>query len=241
MSDSLGLISAHHPTSSSSTPPVTEHGPPVRVVLLGDANVGKTTLMCQLTVMGSGPQGLALERHRLRISLPDGSVQPVDVWDASAQEMVDHFANADAVWDAYLADAKVLVLMYSDRNLQDIDNVKHWLGLLRERRQTHDCLILLLLNRVTGNAQHHQYHVLQNMKRNAGLCLAGYVNVQEERERTQRLFREVMLLSHYRQQLREMDTESRTAPVPALMDPSEQSSVRDVADRPRCNPCCSVL
>jgi GTPase SAR1 family protein len=186
----------------------------MRLVTLGDSNVGKTTLVCQL--VEQRPTGLALERSRMQVPLPNGTTVSVDLWDASANEIVQHFVDDDAVWQSYTRDLKGVVLLYTDRSMTEIDNVRKWLQELRKRDSA--LMILLVLNRVAGIEERNHLHMLQNLAREYR-CLHASSNVAHDQTSCRGYVHGLVYVLHYRDVLQTLQpTTAATTPDPAARD-----------------------
>ncbi|XP_044015538.1 ras-related protein Rab-37-like isoform X3 [Aphidius gifuensis] len=135
---------------SSYDGPNQPHAPPegleyhFKVMLLGDSGVGKT---CILTRFRDGrflPGNLHIStvgidfRNKV-VTVADTKVK-LQIWDTAGQE------RFRSVTHAYYRDAHALLLLYDVTNKTSYDNIRAWLGEIREFAQT-DVVIMLLGNK----------------------------------------------------------------------------------------------
>ncbi|XP_059480917.1 ras-related protein Rab-37-like isoform X2 [Neocloeon triangulifer] len=114
-----------------------------KVLLLGDCGVGKTCLLvrfqdgrflygCYISTVGVD--------FRSKIVTVDEEMVKLQIWDTAGQE------RFRSVTHAYYRDAHALLLLYDVTNKTSFDNIRAWLGEIREYAQD-DVVILLLGNK----------------------------------------------------------------------------------------------
>ncbi|XP_049776692.1 ras-related protein Rab-37-like isoform X1 [Schistocerca cancellata] len=140
--------------NSSSGPPSALPRPPrpveepqfdlvCKVMLLGDSGVGKTCLLVRFRdgrfLSGSFISTVGID-FRNKVVTVDGSRVKLQIWDTAGQE------RFRSVTHAYYRDAHALLLLYDVTNKTSFDNIRAWLGEIREYAQD-DVVIMLLGNK----------------------------------------------------------------------------------------------
>ncbi|XP_044732083.1 ras-related protein Rab-37-like isoform X2 [Chrysoperla carnea] len=114
-----------------------------KTILLGDSGVGKTSLLVQFDIgkfqTGSFSATVGIGFTNKVINL-DGSKVKLQIWDTAGQE------RFRSVTHAYYRDAHALLLLYDVTNKTSFDNIRAWLGEIREYAQD-DVVIMLLGNK----------------------------------------------------------------------------------------------
>ncbi|XP_014233811.1 ras-related protein Rab-37 isoform X3 [Trichogramma pretiosum] len=114
-----------------------------KTILLGDSGVGKTSLLVQFDT-GKFQHGTFAATVGIgftnKMILVDDSQVKLQIWDTAGQE------RFRSVTHAYYRDAHALLLLYDVTNKQSFDNIRAWLGEIREYAQD-DVVIMLLGNK----------------------------------------------------------------------------------------------
>ncbi|XP_014206123.1 ras-related protein Rab-37-like isoform X1 [Copidosoma floridanum] len=114
-----------------------------KTILLGDSGVGKTSLLMQFDTKrfqaGSFAATVGIGFTNKIITVDDSQVK-LQIWDTAGQE------RFRSVTHAYYRDANALLLLYDVTNKQSFDNIRAWLGEIREYAQD-DVVIMLLGNK----------------------------------------------------------------------------------------------
>lgn len=135
-----------------------------RVLVVGNARAGKYSFVSQAVRLLSGggsPPGKALSRSSLNLPLPNGSAVSCDLWHCPATpELVSSYQDNGQLWRAYVGDAPAaaLIVMYSDRSLDEIDAVtRDWLEPLNGwRRSDRQWQVRVQSARGETSEDHHQ-------------------------------------------------------------------------------------
>ncbi|XP_051168449.1 ras-related protein Rab-37 isoform X9 [Leptopilina boulardi] len=120
-----------------------ETTPTHKTILLGDSGVGKTSLLVQFDT-GSFQQGnfaatVGIGFTNKLVSV-DGDQVKLQIWDTAGQE------RFRSVTHAYYRDAHALLLLYDITNKKSYDNIRAWLGEIREYAQD-DVVVILIGNK----------------------------------------------------------------------------------------------
>ncbi|XP_059480916.1 ras-related protein Rab-37-like isoform X1 [Neocloeon triangulifer] len=138
--DYVAPAEAFIPASASAA---ARNAPVHKTILLGDSGVGKTSLLVQFDTgtfkMGtfSATVGIGFSS---KIVTVDEEMVKLQIWDTAGQE------RFRSVTHAYYRDAHALLLLYDVTNKTSFDNIRAWLGEIREYAQD-DVVILLLGNK----------------------------------------------------------------------------------------------
>ncbi|XP_013190431.1 ras-related protein Rab-37 isoform X2 [Amyelois transitella] len=114
-----------------------------KTILLGDSGVGKTSLLVQFETGKfqsgnfSATVGIGFTNKVVTV---DGIKVKLQIWDTAGQE------RFRSVTHAYYRDAHALLLLYDVTNKTSFDNIRAWLGEIREYAQD-DVVIMLLGNK----------------------------------------------------------------------------------------------
>ncbi|KAJ8680005.1 hypothetical protein QAD02_015792, partial [Eretmocerus hayati] len=114
-----------------------------KTILLGDSGVGKTSILVQFDAKKfqhnnfAATVGIGFTNKMITI---DDSQVKLQIWDTAGQE------RFRSVTHAYYRDAHALLLLYDVTNKQSFDNIRNWLGEIREYAQD-DVVIMLLGNK----------------------------------------------------------------------------------------------
>nr|CAD7399229.1 unnamed protein product [Timema cristinae] len=115
----------------------------LQVMLLGDSGVGKTCLLVRfrdgLFLSGNFISTVGID-FRNKVVVVDQSKVKLQIWDTAGQE------RFRSVTHAYYRDAHALLLLYDVTNKTSFDNIRAWLGEIREYAQD-DVVIMLLGNK----------------------------------------------------------------------------------------------
>ncbi|XP_054269967.1 ras-related protein Rab-37 isoform X2 [Macrosteles quadrilineatus] len=114
-----------------------------KVMLLGDSGVGKTCLLVRfrdnLFLSGNFISTVGIDFRNKVVSVDEAKVK-LQIWDTAGQE------RFRSVTHAYYRDAHALLLLYDVTNKTSFDNIRAWLGEIREYAQD-DVVIMLLGNK----------------------------------------------------------------------------------------------
>ncbi|KAG4077569.1 hypothetical protein HA402_002996 [Bradysia odoriphaga] len=114
-----------------------------KTILLGDSGVGKTSFLVQYNTgefrAGSFSATVGIALTNKIVSLDSTRVK-LQIWDTAGQE------RFRSVTHAYYRDAHALLLLYDVTNKVSFDNIRAWLGEIREYAQE-DVVIMLLGNK----------------------------------------------------------------------------------------------
>ncbi|XP_053953039.1 ras-related protein Rab-26 isoform X1 [Anastrepha ludens] len=138
-----------------------------KVIMLGDSGVGKTCVLIRfydgkympnyyITTVGID--------FRNKVVVVDGTRVKLQIWDTAGQE------RFRSVTHAYYRDAHALLLLYDVTNKTTYDNIRAWLGEIREYAQD-DVVIVLIGNKADCSNSERQ------VKREDGERLAREHNV----------------------------------------------------------------
>ncbi|XP_026461391.1 ras-related protein Rab-37-like [Ctenocephalides felis] len=136
------------------------------VMLLGDSGVGKTCLLVRFRdgtfLSGNFISTVGID-FRNKIVLVDQSRVKLQIWDTAGQE------RFRSVTHAYYRDAHALLLLYDVTNKTSFDNIRAWLGEIREYAQD-DVVIMLIGNKADCGPE-------RQVKKEEGERLAREYNV----------------------------------------------------------------
>ncbi|XP_041976844.1 ras-related protein Rab-37 isoform X2 [Aricia agestis] len=124
-------------------PPVDEDIPIHKTILLGDSGVGKTSLLVQFETGKFQPGNFSATvgiGFTNKVVTVDNIKVKLQIWDTAGQE------RFRSVTHAYYRDAHALLLLYDVTNKTSFDNIRAWLGEIREYAQD-DVVIMLLGNK----------------------------------------------------------------------------------------------
>ncbi|XP_063983673.1 ras-related protein Rab-37 isoform X2 [Diachasmimorpha longicaudata] len=113
------------------------------VMLLGDSGVGKTCLLTRFRhgrfLSGNHISTVGIDFRNKVVTVGDTRIK-LQIWDTAGQE------RFRSVTHAYYRDAHALLLLYDVTNKTSYDNIRAWLGEIREYAQN-DVVIMLLGNK----------------------------------------------------------------------------------------------
>ncbi|XP_043272193.1 ras-related protein Rab-37-like isoform X1 [Venturia canescens] len=111
-----------------------------KTILLGDSGVGKTSLLVQFDTgqfqTGNFAATVGIGFTNKMIEVDEAKVK-LQIWDTAGQE------RFRSVTHAYYRDAHALLLLYDVTNKTSYDNIRAWLGEIRE--YAHDDVVIMLL------------------------------------------------------------------------------------------------
>ncbi|CAG9862322.1 unnamed protein product [Phyllotreta striolata] len=114
-----------------------------KTILLGDSGVGKTSLLVKFDTgkfhSGSFSATVGIG-FTTKVVTVDNTKVKLQIWDTAGQE------RFRSVTHAYYRDAHALLLLYDVTNKTSFDNIRAWLGEIREYAQD-DVVIMLLGNK----------------------------------------------------------------------------------------------
>ncbi|KAK0160724.1 hypothetical protein PV328_008100 [Microctonus aethiopoides] len=114
-----------------------------KVMLLGDSGVGKTCLLTRFRdgrfLSGNHISTVGIDFRNKVVTVGDTRIK-LQIWDTAGQE------RFRSVTHAYYRDAHALLLLYDVTNKTSYDNIRAWLGEIREYAQS-DVVIMLLGNK----------------------------------------------------------------------------------------------
>ncbi|CAH1115002.1 unnamed protein product [Psylliodes chrysocephalus] len=114
-----------------------------KVMLLGDSGVGKTCILMRFregTFLAGNFISTVGVDFRTKVVTVDNTKVKLQIWDTAGQE------RFRSVTHAYYRDAHALLLLYDVTNKISYDNIRAWLGEIREYAQD-DVVIMLLGNK----------------------------------------------------------------------------------------------
>ncbi|KAF7282125.1 hypothetical protein GWI33_003136 [Rhynchophorus ferrugineus] len=136
------------------------------VMLLGDSGVGKTCMLMRfrdgLFLAGNFISTVGVD-FRTKVVEVDETKVKLQIWDTAGQE------RFRSVTHAYYRDAHALLLLYDVTNKNSFDNIRAWLGEIREYAQD-DVVIMLLGNKADCGSE-------RAVRREEGERLAREYNV----------------------------------------------------------------
>lgn len=96
---------------------------PFKILLLGDSNVGKSSLLLRYTeniYVDDNPSTIGID-FRVRSINIDGKQIKLQIWDASGQERFRSIASS------YYRGCDGIILVYDITNRKSFDNLKNWI------------------------------------------------------------------------------------------------------------------
>ncbi|XP_065155248.1 ras-related protein Rab-37-like isoform X1 [Atheta coriaria] len=136
------------------------------VMLLGDSGVGKTCLLVRfrdgLFLYGNFISTVGIDFRNKVVNVDQTRVK-LQIWDTAGQE------RFRSVTHAYYRDAHALLLLYDVTNKTSYDNIRAWLGEIREYAQD-DVVIMLIGNKADAGVD-------RAVRREEGERLAREYNV----------------------------------------------------------------
>eukprot|EP00947_MAST-08B_sp_MAST-8B-sp1_P003248 g3248.t1 len=131
------------PGSSSPRPTArTKRSPPVKVITIGDAGVGKTRILACYAGdehLEPGPT-IGVEALAKTLKLASGKAMRVQLWDTAGQE------RYRAITRAHFRRVRCATLVYDITRYKTLTNAQQWLDELRE--ETSDAVVLLVGNKL---------------------------------------------------------------------------------------------
>ncbi|XP_050666627.1 ras-related protein Rab-37 isoform X2 [Leptidea sinapis] len=128
---------------SPARPALEDEMPIHKTILLGDSGVGKTSLLVQFETGKFQPGNFSATvgiGFTNKVVTVDSVKVKLQIWDTAGQE------RFRSVTHAYYRDAHALLLLYDVTNKTSFDNIRAWLGEIREYAQD-DVVIMLLGNK----------------------------------------------------------------------------------------------
>ncbi|XP_043865888.1 ras-related protein Rab-26 isoform X2 [Drosophila mojavensis] len=122
------------------------------VIMLGDSGVGKTSLLIRFRDGRYVPSYFLSTvgiDFRNKVVVVDGTRVKLQIWDTAGQE------RFRSVTHAYYRDAHALLLLYDVTNKTTYDNIRAWLGEIREYAQE-DVVIVLIGNKADCSSSERQ-------------------------------------------------------------------------------------
>ncbi|XP_070064663.1 ras-related protein Rab-26 isoform X4 [Drosophila virilis] len=123
-----------------------------QVIMLGDSGVGKTSLLIRFRDGRYVPSYFLSTvgiDFRNKVVVVDGTRVKLQIWDTAGQE------RFRSVTHAYYRDAHALLLLYDVTNKTTFDNIRAWLGEIREYAQE-DVVIVLIGNKADCSSSERQ-------------------------------------------------------------------------------------
>ncbi|EDW79423.2 uncharacterized protein Dwil_GK20471 [Drosophila willistoni] len=123
-----------------------------KVIMLGDSGVGKTSLLIRFRDGRYVPSYFLSTvgiDFRNKVVVVDGTRVKLQIWDTAGQE------RFRSVTHAYYRDAHALLLLYDVTNKTTYDNIRAWLGEIREYAQE-DVVIVLIGNKADCSSSERQ-------------------------------------------------------------------------------------
>ncbi|XP_039293103.1 ras-related protein Rab-37 isoform X2 [Nilaparvata lugens] len=111
-----------------------------KTILLGDSGVGKTSLLVQFNTgkfqSGNFSATVGIGFTNKVVTVDDSKIK-LQIWDTAGQE------RFRSVTHAYYRDAHALLLLYDVSSKTSFDNIRAWLGEIKE--YAHDDVVIMLL------------------------------------------------------------------------------------------------
>ena len=123
----------------------TEYDKSIKVILLGDSNVGKSSIIDRLksnTFKASPSTTITLEHHNLIIKI-NSFILRMQIWDTAGQE------KFDAIASTYYKSADVVIFVYSINIRDSFDRVSQWSKQVDENSSIDEQQIRILLGNKT--------------------------------------------------------------------------------------------
>ena len=116
-----------------------ENDIPVKVIILGEANVGKSCLLQRyLTGVYTEAQentvGAKFQSKRVKFL---NKYIKLNIWDTAGQERYQSFSKM------YCRDAKAVILVYDLSNSSSIEGMKRWFHIMNQETLPPDCLVFV--------------------------------------------------------------------------------------------------
>lgn len=116
------------------------YGLTCKVMLIGDTCVGKTCLLVRFKdntfLSGSFISTVGIDFRNKVVDI-EGTKVKLQIWDTAGQE------RFRSITRAYYRDADALLLLYDVTNMTSFENIRAWLGEIKE--YAHDNVIIMLL------------------------------------------------------------------------------------------------
>ena len=100
----------------------TEYDKSIKVILLGDSNVGKSSIIDRLksnTFKASPSTTITLEHHNLIIKI-NSFILRMQIWDTAGQE------KFDAIASTYYKSTDVVLFVYSIDSMNSFERINEW-------------------------------------------------------------------------------------------------------------------
>jgi len=131
-----------------SLPAVAQFPAKYKVVLLGESNVGKTSMILRIVKDTFNPEqrntvGASFFRHAAQTST--SVVLNYDIWDTAGQERYRGLASL------YYRGAAAAILVYDVTNAESLEKARYWVGELRRAADVGECegiVIVLVGNKI---------------------------------------------------------------------------------------------
>lgn len=136
------IIQLHNSRVSNGAQPWSQlkEQPVHKTILLGDSGVGKTSLLVQFDTgkfqTGNFSATVGIGFTNKVVTVDDRSVK-LQIWDTAGQE------RFRSVTHAYYRDAHALLLLYDVTNKTSFDNIRAWLGEIREYANDEVAIMLI--------------------------------------------------------------------------------------------------
>lgn len=105
----------------------------MKVVLLGDSNVGKTSIVTRLTkdcFYETNESTIGSAFSTIRIPVPEENMMVIDIWDTSGQE------RYRALAPMYYRNADAIIIVVELENIETLKSIAYWLKELRHSGST---------------------------------------------------------------------------------------------------------
>ena len=129
------------PTVTRLNENTTNYEDSIKVILLGDTNVGKTSIAKRLqsnTFNEYQKPTLSLEHYNLVIKI-NSYILRLQIWDTAGQE------KFDSVTSNYYTSTDVAIFVYSINNLDSFNKIPNWLNELENKSNNKDRLMVKIL------------------------------------------------------------------------------------------------
>ena len=121
----------------------TEYDKSIKVILLGDSNVGKSSIIDRLksnTFKASPSTTITLEHHNLIIKI-NSFILRMQIWDTAGQE------KFDAIASTYYKSTDVVLFVYSIDSMNSFESLKYWYENVKEKLEGDKYIIAIVGNK----------------------------------------------------------------------------------------------
>lgn len=134
--------------------------PAVKIVQIGDSEVGKTSLLLQYTEGKYRPSfvsTIGVDYKKKTVKVGDGDSVRVQIWDTAGQ------ARMRNIVPTYMQGSQGLMIVYDVTNLATFESVKFWMGEIKKTIKRDNVPKILVGNKVDGAAGSRQVSFEQGL------------------------------------------------------------------------------